>query len=145
MFLLSPRNICVCFATNFVAHCKVSEVAKLGDIEGTCHLEQCRPRRVSQYSQTLTSFKYFAAIIEEHVRLLNELVPDWLLIVNVRKCPYLKLAKNSDVNVVLAKLASIKTNESKRQDKFLDILSFKFSFCFRSFFVLIFLNFRRVF
>ncbi len=35
MFLLSPRNICVSLATNFVARYKVSEVAKLGDTEGT--------------------------------------------------------------------------------------------------------------
>ncbi len=35
MFLLYPRNICVSLATNFVARYKVSEVAKLGDTEGT--------------------------------------------------------------------------------------------------------------
>ncbi len=41
--LLSPGNICVSFATNFVARYKVSEVAKLGDTEG----HQCRARHVS--------------------------------------------------------------------------------------------------
>ncbi len=35
MFLLSPSNICVSLATNFIARYKVSEVAKLGDTEGT--------------------------------------------------------------------------------------------------------------
>ncbi len=35
MFLLSPRNTYVSLATNFVARYKVSEVAKLGDTEGT--------------------------------------------------------------------------------------------------------------
>ncbi len=34
MFLLSPRNICVPLAANFVAHYEVSEVAKLGDTGG---------------------------------------------------------------------------------------------------------------
>ncbi len=48
MFLLSPRNISVFVATNFVTHYKVSEVAKLRDIEGTCHA-----RRISLFSWAL--------------------------------------------------------------------------------------------
>ncbi len=40
-FLLSPRTISVSLAATFVARYKVSEVAKLGDIEGTCHERQC--------------------------------------------------------------------------------------------------------
>ncbi len=46
MFLLSPRNICVSLAKNFVAPYTVSEVAKLGGIEGACvkmSLARCRP------------------------------------------------------------------------------------------------------
>ncbi len=35
-FMLSPRNICVSLTANFVMPYKVSEVANLEDIEGTC-------------------------------------------------------------------------------------------------------------
>ncbi len=41
MFLLSPRNFCMSLPAIFVARYKVSEVAKLGDTEGTsmpCHV-----------------------------------------------------------------------------------------------------------
>ncbi len=42
MFLLSPRNIFVSLATDFVMRYKVSDVAKLGDMKGTCHAPQYR-------------------------------------------------------------------------------------------------------
>eukprot|EP00112_Aurelia_sp_Birch-Aquarium-sp1_P015130 Seg3325.5 transcript_id=Seg3325.5/GoldUCD/mRNA.D3Y31 product="DNA replication factor Cdt1" protein_id=Seg3325.5/GoldUCD/D3Y31 len=72
-------------------------------------LEDCVGKLLGSFSSAMSS-----ANVEEHVRLLNELVPDWLSIVNVRKCQYVKLTKNSDINVVIRKLESIKDKESKR-------------------------------
>eukprot|EP00794_Sanderia_malayensis_P019078 gene19079-20994_t len=72
-------------------------------------MEDC-VRKLSESFGSISS----TAKIEEHVRLLNELVPEWLVIVNVRKCPYLKLSKKADVNIVLNKLASIKEDARKR-------------------------------
>lgn len=55
-----------------------------------------------------------AADIEEHVKLLNEVAPDWLTIVFVRKCQYVKISKTQDVNEVLNKLDKVKMQEQKR-------------------------------
>ncbi len=55
MFLLSPRNIFVSLNTKVVARYKVAEVAKLGDIEGTCHLRRYLARHISYFSQAFIS------------------------------------------------------------------------------------------
>ena len=52
--------------------------------------------------------------IEEQIKLLHELVPDWLSIKPVRKCLYVKISKTLDVNHVLQKLQSIKEQETKK-------------------------------
>ncbi|XP_066916304.1 DNA replication factor Cdt1-like [Clytia hemisphaerica] len=49
--------------------------------------------------------------LEEHVRLIAEVVPKWLQILPVRKCMYVKLAKNFDINNVINTLADVKKKE----------------------------------
>ncbi|XP_065065111.1 DNA replication factor Cdt1-like isoform X2 [Rhopilema esculentum] len=51
---------------------------------------------------------------EDQIKLLHELVPDWLSIVIVRKCPYVKIAKSADVNNVLTRLKVIEEKERKK-------------------------------
>ena len=52
--------------------------------------------------------------IEEQIKLLHELAPDWLSVVPVRKCLYVKISKTFDVNLVLQKLNSIKEQEMNK-------------------------------
>jgi len=52
--------------------------------------------------------------IEDQIRLLHELAPDWLSIITVRKCPYVKISRTLDINLVLQKLQSIKVQESNK-------------------------------
>ena len=49
--------------------------------------------------------------LEEHIKLIAELVPKWLQILPVRKCFYVKLAKNLDVNNVINTLSEVKKKE----------------------------------
>ena len=44
--------------------------------------------------------------IEKHVKLLSEVTPEWLTITYVRKCPYVKLKKNVNINSLVEKLKS---------------------------------------
>ena len=59
-----------------------------------------------------TLFNFVLAKLEEHLHLLSRLVPNWLSIVTVRKCEYVKLAKNADINAVLNQLNTLKKQES---------------------------------
>ena len=51
--------------------------------------------------------------MEKHLKLLAELVPDWLTIHPVRKDFYLKLCKSMDLNIVQDKLA-LRLKEEQR-------------------------------
>ena len=46
----------------------------------------------------------FAVQVEEHLRLIAKLLPEWLAIITVRKCPYVKINKKADINSVIDKL-----------------------------------------
>ena len=55
----------------------------------------------------------FLGEMEKHLKLLAELVPDWLTIHPVRNDFYLKLCKNMDLNIVQDKLA-LRLKEEQR-------------------------------
>ena len=59
----------------------------------------------------------FSEKLEDHVRLLNELVPNWLTIAMVRKCPYVKLSKNVDINSVISSIEKLKKQEEAKWEK----------------------------
>ena len=59
-------------------------------------------------------FVLFLVKIEQHIRLISELAPDWLTIAMIRKCPYVKLPKNYDINKVLDVLANAKKIEEAK-------------------------------
>lgn len=46
----------------------------------------------------------FLVQVEKHLKLLSELAPEWLSIMHVRKCPYVKLKKNVNINNLIEKL-----------------------------------------
>lgn len=52
----------------------------------------------------------FSVQIDKHVKLLSEVVPEWLSIMYVRKCPYVKLKKNVNIKVLTEKLKSSEVN-----------------------------------
>ena len=56
----------------------------------------------------------FSEKLEDHVRLLNELAPNWLTIAMVRKCPYVKLLKNVDINSVILTIEKLKKQEEAK-------------------------------
>ena len=62
----------------------------------------------------LLFFFFFFQILgnlEEHIKLIAELVPKWLQILPVRKCMYVKLAKTFDINNVINLLSEVKKKE----------------------------------
>ena len=59
----------------------------------------------------------FSEKLEDHVRLLNELVPNWLTISMVRKGPYVKLSKNVDINSVISSIEKLKKQEEAKWEK----------------------------
>ncbi|XP_070574141.1 DNA replication factor Cdt1-like [Ptychodera flava] len=44
------------------------------------------------------------ADVEDHIKLMSELLPEWLSIIHIRKTTYLKIDKNVDMNTVAAKI-----------------------------------------
>ena len=44
--------------------------------------------------------------VEEHIRFMSQLVPEWISVLTVRKCAYVKINKTADVNNVINKLIS---------------------------------------
>ena len=42
--------------------------------------------------------------VEEHIRFMSQLVPEWISVLTVRKCAYVKINKTADVNNVINKL-----------------------------------------
>ncbi|XP_072527100.1 DNA replication factor Cdt1 [Salminus brasiliensis] len=65
-------------------------------------------RVVASYRSSLSTGE-----MEKHLRLLAELAPEWLTIHPIRKDFYLKLNKNTNMNLVLEKLSQ-KTKEEER-------------------------------
>ncbi|XP_043937638.1 DNA replication factor Cdt1 isoform X2 [Protopterus annectens] len=65
-------------------------------------------RVITSYSSTMPS-----SDMEKHLRLLSEIVPDWLSIHPVRKDTYVKLNKNVDLGAVLEKLSKKIKEEEK--------------------------------
>ncbi|MEE6513687.1 hypothetical protein FKM82_021466 [Ascaphus truei] len=52
--------------------------------------------------------------MEKHLRLISELVPDWLSVHPIRKDTYFKLNKSTDLNLILERLANkMKVEESR--------------------------------
>merc|ERR1719354_791948 len=69
-------------------------------------LEDCVQKMLESYGSAISLPK-----LEEHIRLLAELVPEWLTIATVRKFPFVKLAKGYDINKVLARLEELRKKE----------------------------------
>lgn len=42
--------------------------------------------------------------VEEHIRFMSQLLPEWISVLMVRKCAYIKINKAADVNNVINKL-----------------------------------------
>uniref|UniRef100_H2ZTT9 Chromatin licensing and DNA replication factor 1 n=1 Tax=Latimeria chalumnae TaxID=7897 RepID=H2ZTT9_LATCH len=66
-------------------------------------------------NRVIASYRTMMAIgeMEKHLRLLSEVVPDWLSIHPVRKEFYLKLNKNVDLNILLERLAKQMKEEER--------------------------------
>ncbi|XP_033896269.3 DNA replication factor Cdt1 [Acipenser ruthenus] len=71
-------------------------------------METACSRVIASYRSLVT-----AGEMEKHLRLLSELLPDWLAIHPIRKDIYLKLNKSVDLNVVVERLNQ-KTKEAER-------------------------------
>ena len=61
----------------------------------------CMAKTWSALLFILISLVFFSGKLEEHLVLLAELVPKWMQILAVRKCKYVKLTKNYDINNVI--------------------------------------------
>lgn len=52
-----------------------------------------------------SSSVFFTVVqVEEHIRFMAQLVPEWISVLTVRKCAYIKINKTADVNNVINKL-----------------------------------------
>ncbi|XP_075432900.1 DNA replication factor Cdt1 isoform X1 [Ascaphus truei] len=66
-------------------------------------------RVISSYRSSMSSGE-----MEKHLRLISELVPDWLSVHPIRKDTYFKLNKSTDLNLILERLANkMKVEESR--------------------------------
>jgi len=72
-------------------------------------IESCAIKLSESYGVSLPTNK-----VEMHIRLLAELVPAWITIVMVRKCPYVKLTKNADINKIILILNKAKSKEEEK-------------------------------
>lgn len=46
----------------------------------------------------------FAELVEEHMQLLREAVPEWMALVTIRKRDYLKIKKNMEIKAIVGVL-----------------------------------------
>ncbi|XP_012559350.1 DNA replication factor Cdt1 isoform X2 [Hydra vulgaris] len=69
-------------------------------------LEDCLLKLCESYATAIPPSE-----CEDLLRLLAELVPSWVTIVSVRKCPYIKLARDVDLNNVMNVLLTAKKNQ----------------------------------
>ncbi|XP_065676515.1 DNA replication factor Cdt1 isoform X2 [Hydra vulgaris] len=69
-------------------------------------LEDCLLKLCESYATAIPPSE-----CEDLVRSLAELVPSWVTIVSVRKCPYIKLARDVDLNYVMNVLLTAKKNQ----------------------------------
>jgi len=69
-------------------------------------LEDCVQKLSESYGTDLHTSN-----LEEHIKLIAELVPKWLQILPVRKCLYVKLARTFDINNVINLLSEVKKKE----------------------------------
>lgn len=89
--------------------CRILKSYFTAEKKAAITLEDCTQKLLESYGTSL-----HGNLIEEHVKLLNELVPQWLTIATVRKCPYVKLSKNYDINNVINELSKILKEEQSK-------------------------------
>ncbi|XP_028391948.1 uncharacterized protein LOC114516621 [Dendronephthya gigantea] len=81
--------------------CRIMKTYFVSERKAAIPLEDVSIKLAESYTSTLSSVQ-----IEKHVKLLSEVVPEWLTIMYVRKCPYVKLKKNVNINSLVEKLKS---------------------------------------
>ncbi|KAM8851974.1 DNA replication factor Cdt1 isoform 2-T2 [Synchiropus picturatus] len=95
----------------------ISRLGELARILRTVFVAEKKPalimevlcnRMVSSYRSALSTGE-----MEKHVRLLAELVPDWLTILPVRKDFYVKVNRNTEVSLVLEQLSRRQREEER--------------------------------
>ena len=58
----------------------------------------------SKLTSKVAMIFYVSVQVEEHLRFMSQLVPEWISVLTVRKCAYVKINKTADVNNVINKL-----------------------------------------
>ncbi|XP_041095730.1 DNA replication factor Cdt1 [Polyodon spathula] len=95
----------------------MSRLAELARILRSVFVAERKPALLMETacSRVIASYRSLMAAgeMEKHLRLLAELLPDWLAIHPIRKDIYLKLNKSVDLNVVVERLNQ-KTKEAER-------------------------------
>ncbi|XP_032232693.2 DNA replication factor Cdt1 isoform X2 [Nematostella vectensis] len=82
--------------------CRILKTYFTTERKAAIPLEDAVLKLSESYSTSLSSTQ-----VDQHLKLLSTLVPEWLAIVTVRKCPYLKINKKADINSVINKVVTM--------------------------------------
>lgn len=85
--------------------CRILKTYFVSERKAVISLEDASNKLSESCTSTLSSVQ-----VEKHLKLLSELAPDLLSIMYVRKCPYVKLKKNININNLIEKLKTKEIN-----------------------------------
>lgn len=79
--------------------CRILKAYFSAERKAAIPLEDATVKLSDSYKTSLSS-----AQVEEHIRFMSQLVPEWVSVLTVRKCAYIKINKTANVNNVINKL-----------------------------------------
>lgn len=79
--------------------CRILKAYFSAERKAAIPLEDATVKLSDSYKTSLSSVQ-----VEEHIRFMSQLVPEWISLLTVRKCAYIKINKTADVNNVINKL-----------------------------------------
>ena len=85
--------------------CRILKTYFVSERRAAIPLEDVSSKLAESYTSTLSKVQ-----VEKHVKLLSEVAPEWLQILYVRKCPYVKLKKNVNINILIEKFKAKEVN-----------------------------------
>jgi len=79
--------------------CRILKAYFSAERKAAIPLDDATVKLSESYKTSLSSVQ-----VEEHIRFMSQLVPEWISVLTVRKCAYIKINKTADVNNVINKL-----------------------------------------
>ncbi|XP_068725235.1 DNA replication factor Cdt1-like [Montipora capricornis] len=79
--------------------CRILKAYFSAERKAAIPLEDATVKLSESYKTSLSPVQ-----VEEHIRFMSQLLPEWISVLMVRKCSYIKINKTADVNNVINKL-----------------------------------------